>query len=123
MKSRPVVEYCALHTLWVYREKGIVPPAVEPLDIEMLPDDVLLPVGRVSAIVGPTIVVQVCFLRLLRPLGRSDLHSLANASLIWHEGVGQLYRLPYSHRAAGSCCRFPHPVQAMLSSVIQPAGP
>ena len=37
----------------------MVPPAVEPLDIEMLPDDVLLPVGRVSAIVGPTIVVQV----------------------------------------------------------------
>lgn len=41
------------------REQGILPPAVEPLDINILPDDVLLPVGRVSALVGPTIVVQV----------------------------------------------------------------
>ena len=59
VERRTFVGCCASHTLWVCREKGIVPPAVEPLNIEMLPDDVLLPVGRVSAIVGPTIVVQV----------------------------------------------------------------
>lgn len=35
-------------------------PAPEPLDIQVGPDDRLLPVGTVSAIVGPTIVVQVC---------------------------------------------------------------
>ncbi len=35
-------------------------PAAEPLDIEICPDDKLLPVGKVSALVGPTIVVQVC---------------------------------------------------------------
>ena len=54
-----MVGYCASHALWVCREKGIIPRAVEPLNIEMLPDDVLLPVGQISAIVGPTIVVQV----------------------------------------------------------------
>lgn len=43
----------------VFREQGIPLPAVEPLDVEVLPDDVLLPVGCVSAVVGPTIVVQV----------------------------------------------------------------
>ena len=37
----------------------MLPPAVEPLHIEILPSDVLLPVGRISAVVGPTIVVQV----------------------------------------------------------------
>ena len=36
-----------------------MPQAVEPLDITILPNDVLLPVGCVSAVVGPTIVVQV----------------------------------------------------------------
>lgn len=34
-------------------------PAPEPLDIEIGPEDKLLPVGRVSAVIGPTIVVQV----------------------------------------------------------------
>ncbi len=51
----------------VCREQGISLPAVEPLDVEVLPDDVLLPVGCVSAVVGPTIVVQVQAVFMLLP--------------------------------------------------------
>ena len=34
-------------------------PAPEPLDVEILAEDTLLPAGHISALIGPTIVVQV----------------------------------------------------------------
>ena len=43
----------------VYREATDALPAPEPLDVEILAEDTLLPVGQISAIIGPTIVVQV----------------------------------------------------------------
>ncbi len=45
---------------WLCREVAATLPQVEPLDVQISPEDTLLPVGLVSAIIGSIIVVQVC---------------------------------------------------------------
>ena len=55
-----------------------------PFDAEILPDDVLLPVGRVSAVIGPTIVVQVGLSHVLAAFQKECKRDTLNKNNVYH---------------------------------------